>query len=542
MTPSIRASLHDLAGRRFDLLVVGGGITGAGVAREGALRGLDVALVEARDFGWGTSSRTSRLVHGGLRYLEQGRLPLVVESLRERAILLRLAPHLVRPLRFILPVFRGDRLPRWKVTVGLTLYDLWARGGNVPRHRTLGKRDLLVEEPLLRERGLTGGAAYYDAQCDDARLTLAVARAASAAGAMVANYTLVTGFLREGDQVRGASVTDQLTGGVAEIQARAVVNATGPWGDAVRRLEDPGAVPLLRPTKGVHIVVPRTRVGNRNAILFTSPLDGRVMFVLPWGDTTYVGTTDTDTTEAPDDLQVSENEIVYLLRSVNALFPSARLGPGDVQAAWAGLRPLLASDPTAPASQVSREHRIVRGPGGVFTVAGGKLTTFRRMAAEAVRGVLRALGEDRTDGGRSWTEPFPGGEAAATEGFRPEGLDLGLSEPTVNHLVSHYGSEAPALYALCRTRPELVRPLHPDHPAIRAEVVQAARRELACRVEDVLMRRLHLVYETPDRGLAAVDPAAELLAEELGWDEATRTREAAEGRRAIGNCGLRRLS
>jgi glycerol-3-phosphate dehydrogenase len=514
MTPSVRASLRDLGAGGFDLLVIGGGITGAGIAREAALRGLSTALVKARDFGEGTSSRSSRLIHGGLRYLEQGRIHLAWEALRERRILLRLAPHLIRPLPFILPVFKGDRVPRWKVSIGLALYDLLAGGSNVRRHRTLGKRALLLAEPLIRERGLTGGAMYFDAQCDDARLVVATVRAAAAHGAKVANYMRVTGLIPTVAGVRGAYVRDELSGEPGEVRARMVVNATGPWADAIRRLEDPKAAPLLRPTKGVHVVVPRARVGNRNGVIFTSPVDGRVMFVLPWGEWSYIGTTDTDSALGPDEVTVDQSDVVYLLRSANALFPTARLEQSDVIASWAGLRPLLASDPSAPASSISREHRIVRGPGGLFTIVGGKLTTWRRMAVQMTDQLVKTLGHHRHSPGRaaSETEPLPGGETGVLDGFRGPGLELGLSEATVDHLLSHFGAETPAIYKLCRERPELAEPLHPAHPSIGAEVVFAAEREFAMRPEDILERRLHLNTETRDQGAAAVRRVTELLA------------------------------
>jgi len=514
MTPSVRASLGNLGGG-FDVLVIGGGITGAGIAREAALRGLSTALVEARDFGEGTSSRSSRLIHGGLRYLEQGRFHLVREALRERRILLRLAPHLVRPLPFILPVFLGDRVPRWKISAGLALYDILAAGGNVRRHRTLGKRDLLLAEPLLRERGLTGGAMYFDAQCDDARLVVATVRAAAGHGAKVANYMRVTGLIPTVAGIHGAYVRDELSGETGEVRARMVVNAAGPWADAIRRLEDARAAPLLRPTKGVHVVVPRARMGNRNAVIFTSPVDGRVMFVLPWGEWSYVGTTDTDFPLGPDEVTVEPSDVVYLLRSANSLFPSARLEPSDVIASWAGLRPLLAADPSAPASAISREHRVLRGPRGLYTIVGGKLTTWRSMAAELTDQLVKSLGRHRHSAGRagSETEPLPGGETGVLDGFRGAGLDLGLSEATVDHLLSHFGTETPAMYTLCRQRPELAAPLHPEHPAIGAEVVFAVQREFAMRTEDILARRLHLTTETRDQGAAAVPRVTALLAE-----------------------------
>jgi glycerol-3-phosphate dehydrogenase len=535
MTPSVRASLGELSAGYFDLLVIGGGITGAGIAREAALRGLKTALVEARDFGEGTSSRSSRLIHGGLRYLEQGHFRLVFEALRERKILLRLAPHLVRPLPFLVPVFRGDRVPRWKITAGLVLYDLLAAGGNVRRHSTLGKRAVLEAEPLLRERGLTGGGVYYDAQCDDARLTIATVRAAVMHGASAANYMRVTGLIRTVSGMTGAYLRDELTGETGEVRAHQLVNAAGPWGDQIRQLEDPRAVPLLRPTKGVHVVVPRARVGNRQAIIFTSPVDGRVMFVLPWGEWSYIGTTDTDSTEAPDEVAASEEDVIYLLRSANAIFPAARLAPEDVVATWAGLRPLLAADPTAPASSVSREHRIVRGPSGVLSIMGGKLTTWRSMAAELVNEVEKMLGHEHHARGKalSRTLPLPGGDAAVTDAFRAEGLDLGLSPPAVDHLLLRVGSEAPAIYALCRERPVLAEPVHPFHKAIGAAVVHAVRRELAVRLDDVLSRRLHLTTETADRGEAGIEPVAALMAEELGWTTEFTANEIAHAREAM---------
>jgi glycerol-3-phosphate dehydrogenase len=513
MTPWVRTSLRDLGTGHSDLLVIGGGITGAGIARDAALRGLRVALVEARDFGSGTSSRSSRLIHGGLRYLEQGQLHLVLESLRERAVLRRLAPHLVRPLPFVLPFFRSDRVPGWKARLGLTLYDLLAGRGNVRRHQTLGKRALLEIEPLLREAELTGGALYFDAQCDDARLTLAVVRAAAEAGARVANYTRVTALRRDGGRVSGAHVRDELSGEEAEVYARVVLNAGGPWSDAVRRLEDPAAAPLLRPTKGTHIVVPQARVGNRHAIIFTSPLDRRVMFLLPWEQWTYIGTTDTDAAPDPDALAPDQADRIYLLRSANALYPGARLTEEDVVASWAGLRPLLAADRHASPSLVSREHRIVRGSHGMLTIAGGKLTTFRLMARAMVDRALREIGDPRGEGRRlSDTVPLPGG-AAPADGFRAAGLELGLSEATVTHLLKQYGAETPALYTLCRQRSELSRPLHPEHPAIAAQVVFAAQREFACTPADILSRRIHLDMETRDHGEAARSAVATLLAE-----------------------------
>ncbi len=508
-------------------MIVGGGITGAGIARDAAMRGLRTVLVEQGDLGSGTSSHSSRLIHGGLRYLEQGRLRLVLEANRERRALLRLAPHLVRPLSFVFPLHHGDRIPRWRLAAGMWLYDVLALFRNVAPHRMLSKRALLAAEPMIRERGLVGGARYFDAQCDDARLVLATARSAALHGAQIATYTAVEALELTDGRVTGARVVDVLSGERAIVRAATVVNATGPWTDRVRALEDPGCRPLLRPTKGVHLVVPRNRLGHHEAIAFLSPIDGRVMFALPWGDDSYVGTTDTDAAEPPETVAATPDDVVYLLRSINALFPNARLGVEDVRVTWAGLRPLLRGDPAAP-SGLSREHAIVEGRAGMITIAGGKLTTYRVMAQDAVNRVLQQLEERsyrvETRPAPTDQEPLPGGETAELGPFHRSALELGLNADTAEHLVRHYGTETASVVNLASARRELQRRLHPRHAAIEAEVVHTARREMAQRVDDVLVRRLHLYYETPDRGEAAARRTAELLGRELGW-KGTRVSE-----------------
>jgi glycerol-3-phosphate dehydrogenase len=525
-----------------DLLVIGGGITGAGVARDAAMRGLRTVLVEQADLGSGTSSRSSRLIHGGLRYLEQGQLRLVWEANRERRVLLGIAPHLVRPLPFVFPLHRGDRIPLWRLAAGMWAYDLLALFRNVAPHRMLGKRALLEREPMVRERGLLGGARYFDAQCDDARLVLATARSAARHGAALATYTAVEEFEWAAERVIGVRVLDRFTGARGTIRASAVVNAGGPWVDRLRALEEPGCRPLLRPTKGVHVVVPRERLGHHEAIAFLSPIDGRVMFALPWGELSYVGTTDTDAPELPETVTASADDVVYLLRSVNARFPNARLGVDDVRATWAGLRPLLAPEHDRAPSGRSREHAIVTGAGGVISVAGGKLTTYRVMAAQTVdrvlaeltkRGVSVRSAEARTD-----EEPLPGGETAALDPFRERALEIGLAAETADHLVRHYGTESAGIVNFAAIHRAYQRRLHPDHPAIEAEVLHMARREFACRVDDVMVRRIHLYFETRDHGVAAAARVAELLAAELGWDAGWVEREAVSYRELVARSAL----
>ncbi|HTE47383.1 MAG TPA: glycerol-3-phosphate dehydrogenase/oxidase, partial [Gemmatimonadaceae bacterium] len=377
-TPGKR--LEALQHQAFDLLVIGGGITGCGIARDASLRGLSVALVEKDDFASGTSSRSSRLIHGGVRYLEHGHLHLVFESSAERRRLLRLAAHLVRPLAFTWPVYAGDRIPRWKLGAGLLAYDALALFRNVARHKRLDRDGVLAREPMLRHDGLLGGARYYDAATNDARLTLANALAAAESGATVVNHATVMTLLFHDGRVAGARVQDSLTEQSVEVRARIVVNATGPWSDDVRRLdaartrEHAPRSPAVRGSKGTHIAVPRERLGNRDALTLSSPLDGRVMFALPAGRCAIVGTTDGYTSAAADEVRATNEDVNYLLDSANSFFPSARLTTNDVVSAWAGIRPLLPTAADNPGS-VSREHAVTTSDHGLISITGGKLTT-----------------------------------------------------------------------------------------------------------------------------------------------------------------------
>jgi len=517
----------------LDLLVIGGGITGAGVARDAAMRGLRTALVDAGDFGWGTSSRSSRLIHGGLRYLEHGWLRLVFEASRERRILLRIAPHLVRPRSFVFPTHQGSRVKRWEISAGVWLYDLLALFRNVGMHKLLSRRGVLKREPLLRERGLTGGALYWDAQTDDARLVLATMRSAHRHGARCMSYVRVVSLDKADGRIHGAVLEDAFTGERVSARAHVVVNATGPWSDGLRRLDDPAAEPLLRPTKGAHIAVPQPRIGNEGAVTLLSPIDGRVMFVLPWGEVSIIGTTDTDEAVAPDDVAPSNEDIVYLVRSANAIFPNARLGMEDVLAAWAGLRPLLKGGGESPAS-VPREHKVIESASGLVSIVGGKLTTYRVMAAQTVDAVakrLRALDGRRAPGPAATDrEPLPGGEVADIEALVGELTTEDMAPETARHLVLAYGAEASAIANLIRAETGLAKPLVAGGPWLEAEVVHQARREMALTVSDVMMRRTHLFHLHADQGMDAAPRVAALLARELSW-EADRAQASLEAYR-----------
>ena len=475
--------MAEFSGEQFDLLVIGGGITGCGVARDATMRGLKVALIERDDFASGTSGRSSRLIHGGIRYLEQGQLHLVHESIRERQTLLRIAPHLVRPLAFTWPIYRGARVGKVKLSAGLLVYQLMAVGRS-RKHSTLNAAETLDREPCLKSMGLTGGAVYYDACTDDARLTVANAVAARELGAVVVSHTRVTEIIRDGAKAVGVVARSQHTGESGEIRARVVVNATGVWqntfdsGERARRMHG---------SKGAHIGVPRERVGNRDALTLISPVDGRVMFCLPAGPQTIIGTTDTWTDESPETVHASAAEVDYLLRSANAYFPRAELTQDDVVSAWAGIRP-LASGQGANPSAVSREHSIVTDGSGVINVTGGKLTTYRSMAAEIVDRVQEALGRERSEAPTDSVE-LPGADRPK-EIARLQREDTSLAKPLVEGLV-YTG----------------------------AHLVYGVSGEMAQTLSDLLIRRTHLAFETRDHGKSVAPRVADIVAPLLGWND-----------------------
>jgi glycerol-3-phosphate dehydrogenase len=518
-------TLARLAEHPFDLLVIGGGITGAGVARDAALRGLAVALVERDDFAAGTSSRSSRLIHGGVRYLEHGHLGLVFEASRERRTLLRTAPHLVRPLEFTWPVYRGARVPRWKLVAGLALYDALALWGNVARHRPLGVDAVLAREPALAREGLRGGATYWDAATDDARLTLATALDAAAAGAVLVNHAAVRALAPRGpDGLLRVEVDDLVGGERVSARARAVVNAAGPWGDAVRRLVEPSAPAAVLGAKGVHVAVPAARVRNRGAVTLLSAVDGRVMFVLPAGPCTILGTTETPAERGPDEVRASEADVAYLLRSANAFFPEARLTRDDVVSAWAGVRPLAAGARGAgggSTAAASREHAIERDARGVVTVSGGKLTTYRAMAAEVVDAAAPLLGRP-AGASRTAERPLPGG---ALRGDEADAARAAAGDAEVAaRLARAHGAAWRDVWARAEADPALAARVDPALPYVGAEYAHAVERELACTLADLLVRRTPLAFETRDAGRTAARAVAPLVAPLLGWDAAATAR------------------
>lgn len=533
------ATLKRLATETFDLLVVGGGVTGAGIARDAALRGLQVALVEKTDFAAGTSSKSSKMVHGGFRYLEHAQFRLVFEGTNERALLMKVAPHLVRPLEFLLPVYKHDKPGLFVLDVGLWIYDGLSKFSSPKLHRTVRRPRVAKLEPGLLLDGLDGALLYYDCATDDARLTLENVIDARALGATVANYARATKLLRDGEKIAGAEI--EADGATVPVRARVVVNATGPWTDDVRRLAGESAI--LHASKGVHLVVDGKRLAPRHAVVMKEKK--RVVFCLPWGDRTVIGTTDTFYDAPPEDVHCDADDVRYLLGLANHYFPDAKLTPDDVLATWAGVRPLIKPDSDVPsASDVSREHHILQRP-GLVTIAGGKLTTYRRMAAEVVDHVGQQLGEIA----RSTTHerPLPGsaepiysaGYAGVTR-LQTELAAGGVVDAAVaKHLAATYGARAPSVVARIAAEPALGERLDPELAFVMAQVDVAVDEEQALTVEDVLGRRVQLLLRARDQGLGCVERVARRMAQKLRWGEAQAAREVERYRGVV--AGTRRF-
>jgi len=490
------AGLTRMAEEKFDVLVIGGGITGAGIALDAATRGLSVALVEKDDFAAGTSGRSSRLVHGGLRYLEHGEFGLVRESLRERSILFRLAPHLVRPVP--LYMLAAGRRRRARYRAGLTGYEMLAAGRNIGYHQAVSAGRVAEAIPGLGEP--SRGIRYFECQTDDARLTIEVARAAAAAGAVLANHARVTGLLGDG-RVTGAAVTDEITGQGFEVRARTVVNATGIWAERVAELAAGSGGVRLRPSKGVHLVFAPGTVRTTAALAVPSAEhDGRYIFVVPWEDRVYAGTTDTPYDGDLDDPAVGDADRDSILAAVAGLFPGVT--GDDVVASWAGLRPLLGQDDAgdATSSDLSRKHAVFPGPFGFYTITGGKLTTYRAMAEDLVDRVAADLGRQGRGGltgaGPCRTREIPlglhGSAAVAVRLARDEVARLGLPPRTAVRLVQRYGDDWRQAAQLIGEDPTLGEPVADGLPVLGVEVALARSREMALTDEDIYVRRTRL--------------------------------------------------
>jgi len=494
--------LARLRSEPFDVLIIGGGIVGAGIARDAAMRGLRVALIDQGDFASGTSSKTSKLIHGGLRYLEHGHVRLVVQSLKERHILRTIAPQLVWPLAIMMPVYQGDARAPWKIALGLFLYDWLALNRNIHTHRMLSVRGTLRVESKLNASGLRAAASYVDCQMDDARLCLANILQAISFGAICLNYVKLVAFEKANGVLCGAVVQDTRTSESFAVKTTAVVNATGPWSDTVRRLSDPQAGSGLSPTKGIHLVVQRL---SQQAVFFQAQ-DGRMIFLLPWGDYSVVGTTESTDFDSLDHLQASPQEVEYLLAETNRILPEASLHDSSIVATYAGARPLLTF--AGSSSRASREHRIEIDRSGLISVMGGKYTTYRLMAKQAVDLIVRRL--------RLRTERCLTDQISLLEPTHPIVLDRWqdvtrkISPELLGRLLSVYGTGAFRILQLLEFEPGLAQPVCPHHDVIQAELVHAMQEELACTMSDILIRRTRIAYSVC-QGLDLLSTLAGLL-------------------------------
>lgn len=518
--------MRSLGGRTVDLLIIGGGIVGAGIARDAALRGLSVALVEQSDFSAGTTSRPTRLIHGGLRYLELFDFALVRSDMREREILLRIASHLVFPLPFLLPLYRPSLWYQTKLRVGMQLYDALSLDKSLPKRQHLGRAAALKAEPNLDPDGLAGAWRFYDAQVPLVeRLVVENLVDARANGAAILNHARAIDFLREGDHVVGLRVHDTVAQRNLDIHSRMVVVATGPWLDRtiapLRKRSDA----LLRLTKGVHIVTPRA---TEQAHVLFAKRDGRLFFVVPWREATIVGTTDTDYSGDPGAAAATEDDVRYLQDEARRAFPHA---PFDqIHFTWAGVRALVREDDVS-AGRVSRKHALFdhsrEGVEGVISVVGGKITAYRAIAEEAVDAVARRL--RNTARSRTADAPLPGArplELAARPG------DIALDAPTRAHVTEIYGARLRELLDMVRADPSLAAPLCPHHRGMEAEIVHAVREEWAQTIGDVLLRRNALGLSAC-QGLDCVERVGERMAALLGWDAQRRSREIDAYRREV---------
>lgn len=524
-----QTSLDRLEKDVFDILIIGGGITGAGIALDAATRGLKTALVEKRDFAAGTSSRTTKLIHGGLRYLENFDFALVREALVERATLTHTAPHLTEAFPFVIPIYQNSRRNYdhpLKMRAGLILYDLLAAGHGFPMHRRLNKEEALKLAPDLDPSGLKGAFLYYDARTNDSRLVIDVLKAAHEAGARIANHTRVIRLKKnETGKVNGARLRDETSGREFECRASVVINATGVWMEETFALNGQRAhLPkTVRPAKGIHLTIAANRLPVKSAWLIPSLTGHRFYFVVPWEGRVNIGTTDTDYEGDKDSPGANADEVNEILNAINSYFPNVRLEPADVITAWAGLRPLI-SDPNARnSSEVSRKEELIETPDDLITISGGKLTTYRQMAENTVDlAALRLRERKGVDSGASRTEERPiSGGAIDRDRLHAIATDLAQSEhlpiETTQHLVFTYGSNYERLLELMREDERLREPLIAGLPHLFAEIVYAARSEMAVDLADVLTRRTRLAMLAGESAVESAPVVASLLAKELNW-------------------------
>jgi glycerol-3-phosphate dehydrogenase len=515
---------------QFDILVIGGGVTGAGVALDAVARGYKVALIEKKDFASGTSSKSTKLVHGGIRYLPEFDFALVHEALVERGLLLQNAPYLVQPVEFVLPIYKGDRHPvgmpfttpggiglNQLLNIGLFLYDIMAGRRNIKWHRHISRDQVTELAPALVTEGLKDGFTYYDAQTNDARLTMALIRTAAQYGATITNHTEAVSFIEDHGKVTGVTVRDMLSGKEEVVYARHVVNATGIYAEQVEELTGVEPQVKVEPSKGVHLVLSREdlKLGDA-AIVLPETEDKRILFIVPWGSRAIFGTTDTGTGDL-DHPMVTQEEIAYLLKYLNR-YLDVNLTEKDIVSTYAGYRPLVKPRNTnASTAKLSRTHAVLRSSSGIISVVGGKLTTYRRMAQDTMDLISRQDGTKPVHPTQSIALQGSAGWGRAQKEIARRGAKLGLTAEIINHLGHAYGSETHTILNLIEQDASLATPLIDDLPYIRAEILHACRYEMAMTPEDVLSRRTSITLEDRQRGCGIVGEVASMMAQELGW-------------------------
>jgi glycerol-3-phosphate dehydrogenase len=520
--------------QQFDVLIIGGGITGVGAARDAAHRNLKTALVEMEDLAFGTSSRSSKLVHGGLRYLENLEFSLVFEAVSERRVLMNIAPHLVLPLGFLFPVYNKSRRGVFTINLGMWVYDALSLFRSPKLHRNLSVQQVQEEEPKLSTKGLKGAPLYYDCSTDDARLTLETALDAEKHGAIIGTYIKVLSYLRdENKKVIGVRAIDRLTQKEIDIKSSVVINATGPWSDRTRNLESATPKTTLRPTKGIHIVVKSERLKTENAVVCFHPEDGRVLFAIPWGTHTYIGTTDTDYVDDPSNVSASQDDVTYLLEASNYYFPTANLQPNDVISTWAGVRPLVCESAVdGLESSVSREHSIRVDSDGLISIAGGKLTTYRLMGQEVVEKAIDCLQKNSSTSDISKAHkkpktdiiPLPGAvdwpQDNNTDSLLQEMIKVAgqsLHRDSAELIVSIYGTRALEIAQLIANNPTLGQKLIANRPEVFAQIDFAVQSELALSLRDFMIRRTQLFFRDDNQGLDCCTAVGERMKTILDW-------------------------
>jgi glycerol-3-phosphate dehydrogenase len=537
------AYVERLDQEQFDVLVIGGGITGAGVALDAAARGYRVALVEKADFASGTSSKSTKLAHGGIRYLPQFDFAMIREGVIERGLMVRHAPFLVRPLPFVIPVYEHmpwpSSLPVRPPTdfglalvldIGLWMYDLMAGRLNIGRHKRISAEETLRRVPKLRHAGLKKALLYYDAQTNDAQLTVTVLRTAAQFGAVVTNYTQVTSFTRANGKLNGAVVCDVLTGQEVIVSARHIINATGVFAEQVAALTGDESKATVEPSKGIHLVVARERLRISNtAVVLPETEDGRILYIIPWSARAIIGTTDTGTGDL-DDPQASPADIAYLLKHVNK-YLEADLTDDDILSVYAGYRPLVKSR-GARAAELSRTHVVLQEVNGMVTIVGGKLTTYRRMAQDTVDVLSKRDGMPTSHPTQKLLLSGAIGWRSTRHAIEARGQQLELAQDSIEHLAFTFGSNAHAVLDLIEKDERLGKRLLSDLPYLLAEVVYACQAEMAMTLEDVLARRTRIILEDADRGAGIAPEVAALIADELGWSS-DYTRAQVEKYRAL---------